>query len=115
MRGVAGRFRGVVAIVLSALTGDPRALDIGVAVQEIDAAAGNAAANSPGSSPRSGGAIDSDTEYSFYDKLPSYEVVVPEKERGRRVDAAARVEQPGTYFLQVGSYRSDRIAIVPAR
>ena len=70
-------------------------------------AAGNAAANSPGSSPRSGGAIDSDTEYSFYDKLPSYEVVVPEKERGRRVDAAARVEQPGTYFLQVGSYRSE--------
>ena len=70
-------------------------------------AAGNAAANSPGGSPRGGGAIDSDTEYSFYDKLPSYEVVVPEKERGRRVDAAARVEQPGTYFLQVGSYRSE--------
>ncbi len=70
-------------------------------------AAGNAAANSPGGTARAGGAIDSDTEYSFYDKLPSYEVVVPEKERGRRVDAAARVEQPGTYFLQVGSYRSE--------
>lgn len=72
-------------------------------------AAGNAAANNPGATPRSGsgGTIDSDTEYSFYDRLPNYEVVVPEKERGRRVDAAARVEQPGTYFLQVGSYRSE--------
>ncbi len=72
-------------------------------------AAGNAAANSPGGAARSGGgAIDSDTDYSFYDRLPNYEVVVPEKkEQGRRVDAAARVEQPGTYFLQVGSYRSE--------
>jgi len=33
--------------------------------------------------------------------------VVPEKEHGTRVDAAARVERPGTYFLQVGSYRSE--------
>ena len=70
-------------------------------------AAGNAAANRPGGGSRSGGAIDGDTNYSFYDMLPKYEVVVPEKERGRRVDAAARVEQPGTYFLQVGSYHSE--------
>jgi hypothetical protein len=49
------------------------------------------------------GAID---KYDFYDGLPKFEVVVPEKEHGTRVDAAARVNRPGTYFLQAGSYRN---------
>ncbi len=44
--------------------------------------------------------------YDFYDGLPKFEVVVPEKEQGAHVDAAARVERPGTYFLQAGSYRN---------
>jgi cell division protein FtsN len=48
---------------------------------------------------------NTDTDYTFYDKLPNFEVVVPEKERTTRVDNAAKVVQPGTYFLQVGSYR----------
>ncbi|MFO1402901.1 MAG: SPOR domain-containing protein [Steroidobacteraceae bacterium] len=52
--------------------------------------------------------------------LPKFEVVVPEKERDvRRVDAAARVEQPGVYFLQAGSYRdfneADRVRAQLAR
>jgi len=38
--------------------------------------------------------------------LPKFEVVVPEKEHGAHVDAAARIERPGTYFLQAGSYRN---------
>ena len=46
-----------------------------------------------------------DTEYSFYNRLPNFEVTVPEKERTTRIETAARVVQPGTYFLQVGSYR----------
>lgn len=46
-----------------------------------------------------------DTDYSFYDRLPNFEVVVPEKERTTRVEGSTRVVQPGTYFLQVGSYR----------
>jgi cell division protein FtsN len=44
--------------------------------------------------------------YDFYDGLPKFEMVVPEKEHGTRVDAAARIERPGTYFLQAGSYRN---------
>jgi len=44
--------------------------------------------------------------YDFYDRLPKFEVVVPEKEHGAHVDAAARIERPGTYFLQAGSYRN---------
>jgi cell division protein FtsN len=66
-------------------------------------AAGNAAANSA----TGAGSPDADTNYAFYDLLPKYEVVVPEKEHGAHVDAAARVDRPGTYFLQAGSYRSE--------
>ena len=44
--------------------------------------------------------------YDFYSGLPKFEVVVPEKEHGTHVDATARVERPGTYFLQAGSYRN---------
>lgn len=46
-----------------------------------------------------------ENEFSFYQRLPNFEVVVPEKERSARVSGAAKVEQPGTYFLQVGSYK----------
>lgn len=44
--------------------------------------------------------------YDFYEGLPKFEVVVPEKEHGAHVDAAARIDRPGTYFLQAGSYRN---------
>jgi cell division septation protein DedD len=51
-----------------------------------------------------GGAVP-ETSYDFPERLSKYEVLVPEKERGARVNAAAKVERPGTYFLQAGSYR----------
>jgi cell division protein FtsN len=47
----------------------------------------------------------SGNSYDFYTGLPKFEVVVPEKEHGTHVDAAARIDRPGTYFLQAGSYR----------
>ena len=50
-------------------------------------------------------AADAANSYDFYAGLPKFEVVVPEKEHGTHVDAAARIERPGTYFLQAGSYR----------
>jgi cell division protein FtsN len=50
-------------------------------------------------------AEDASGGYDFYAGLPKFEVVVPEKEHGAHVDAAARVDRPGTYFLQAGSYR----------
>lgn len=46
-----------------------------------------------------------DTDYTFYHTLPNFEVVVSEKERTARVEGNSKVVQPGTYFLQVGSYR----------
>lgn len=60
------------------------------------------AAPNPDSAPIS---ANTDTDYSFYERLPNFEVVVPEKERTARVASGAKVIQPGTYFLQVGSYR----------
>jgi cell division protein FtsN len=50
-------------------------------------------------------ATDAANSYDFYAGLPKFEVVVPEKEHGTHVDAAARIDRPGTYFLQAGSYR----------
>ena len=45
--------------------------------------------------------------YSFYEMLPNFEVVVPEREAAVRPDAPATpaVERAGSYVLQVGSYR----------
>ena len=47
--------------------------------------------------------------YDFYSMLPNFEVVVPEKERDvkRNLPPTAKVERPGVYVLQAGSYRND--------
>lgn len=47
--------------------------------------------------------------YDFYDMLPNFEVVVPEKDRvvaRERDTAPAHIERPGVYVLQAGSYRA---------
>jgi cell division protein FtsN len=47
------------------------------------------------------------SRFDFYDELPKFEVVIPERERDVRPDSPqARVSQPGTYVLQAGSFRS---------
>ena len=44
--------------------------------------------------------------YDFYEMLPNFEVVVPEREAAVRRDLpAAPVQKAGSYVLQVGSYR----------
>jgi len=46
--------------------------------------------------------------YDFYQMLPNFEVVVPEKERDVKRDVpAAKIERPGVYVLQAGSYRNE--------
>jgi cell division protein FtsN len=59
---------------------------------------------------------ESAKNYDFYDMLPKFEVVVPEKDRevaNSRGGARADIEKPGVYVLQAGSYRqqaeADRI------
>ncbi len=55
------------------------------------------------------GANTASEKYDFYHMLPNFEVVVPEKEKDvkRDLPAATKVERPGIYVLQVGSYRSE--------
>src|SRR6187401_2205878 len=55
--------------------------------------------------------------FDFYDRLPNFEVVVPEKDREftrERDNTPATITRPGVYVLQAGSYRkqeeADRIA-----
>ena len=66
-----------------------------------------------------GEADESAKSYDFYDMLPNFEVVVPEKDKEVSVSrdrnaAPAAITRPGQYVLQAGSYRkeeeADRIA-----
>jgi cell division protein FtsN len=50
---------------------------------------------------------ESGESYDFYEMLPNFEVVVPEKDRDvKRNLPAAPTERPGVYVLQAGSYRN---------
>jgi cell division protein FtsN len=50
---------------------------------------------------------ESSESYDFYEMLPNFEVVVPEKDREvKRNLPAATTERPGVYVLQAGSYRN---------
>jgi len=52
-------------------------------------------------------ATPSKPRFDFYTLLPEMEVVVPEQEiTGQPEHGIKKVEQPGTYFLQVGSFRN---------
>lgn len=64
----------------------------------------------PKSAKKDSGEAENETpaeQYDFYNMLPKFEVVVPEKgSNARRDSTPAPVEQPGAYVLQVGSYRN---------
>ncbi len=76
-------------------------------------AAHDAVAETPRPDPRRTAPADLDgtaagEKYTFYDRLPNFEVVVPEKDKEvkRDLPATAPVERPGVYVLQAGSYRN---------
>jgi cell division protein FtsN len=53
------------------------------------------------------GAEDPAKSYDFYDMLPKFEVVVPEKDKDVRPDIKSVPEtRRGTYVLQAGSYKN---------
>jgi cell division protein FtsN len=68
-----------------------------------DIAAKPAAETEPASARESAAGSQPD-QYDFYDMLPNFEVVVPEKEVVVR-DAPEAAAKPGAYVLQAGSYR----------
>jgi cell division protein FtsN len=51
--------------------------------------------------------VDESKSYAFYEMLPKFEVVVPEKDKDVRPDMKSVPEtRSGTYVLQAGSYRN---------
>ncbi|HZO24190.1 MAG TPA: SPOR domain-containing protein, partial [Steroidobacteraceae bacterium] len=59
--------------------------------------------------PEAAATPGSGEKYDFYEMLPNFEVVVPEKDKEvkRDLPTAAPVERPGVYVLQAGSYRNE--------
>ncbi len=99
--GWTGLFIGLVlglSVGIALYLFDPR--DPGVPDATVEAA--NPA--EPASASES--ATEEPTErYDFYQMLPNFEVVVPEKEVVVPRDAPESVEKKGAYVLQAGSYR----------
>ena len=79
------------------------------------APAGKAPAEAEPASERAAAADPQPDQYEFYDLLPNFEVVIPEKEVVVR-DAPEAAPKAGAYVLQAGSYRkfedADRVAPV---
>jgi cell division protein FtsN len=59
--------------------------------------------------PEGTGTAAAAAKYDFYEMLPNFEVVIPEKDKEVKRDqpATAKVERPGVYVLQAGSYRNE--------
>lgn len=82
-----------------------------------DAAAAREKSEAPRPDPHRKAPVDPDAstaaasgeKYDFYEMLPNFEVVVPEKDKEvkRDLPATAKVERPGVYVLQAGSYRNE--------
>jgi cell division protein FtsN len=49
---------------------------------------------------------ESQDQLDFYENLPKFEVIVPEKDKDVRRNTGAQVDKPGAYVLQAGSYRN---------
>ena len=99
--GWTGLFIGLVAglgVGIALYLFDPRATDGPVA------APGQEAPPEPASATESAGDERTD-RYDFYEMLPNFEVVVPEKEVVLPPDAQEPAEKKGAYVLQAGSYR----------
>ena len=84
----------------------------------VTAAAGNASGNaervatSSGSTtgaadPAAGAALP---KFDFYQMLPRSQVLIPAHESETHLPAGAPLDRPGTYFLQIGSYRDAAVA-----
>ncbi len=65
-------------------------------------------ADAPRPDPHRAAPADAE-KYDFYQMLPNFEVVVPEKDKDvkRDLPAAAKIARPGVYVLQAGSYRNE--------
>ena len=106
-----GRGRGVsISGTTGFALGVVAGLGIGLAIYLLDRPQPEAAGGKPApASTRAAETAPAEPEqtYDFYEMLPNFEVVVPEREKDVKVDAPAKaVEKSGAYVLQVGSYRA---------
>ena len=98
-------FSGYTGLALGLLAG----LGIGLAIYFMDRTPPPAAGErpAPASTRESEAPPEPETRFDFYEMLPNFEVVVPERDREVKRDApAAAVEKAGAYVLQVGSYKA---------
>lgn len=78
--------------------------------------AASAVPDTPRPEPRAAApaeAEEPEKNLTFYQRLPNFEVVVPEKDREvsrERDNTPATIERPGVYVLQAGSYRKQEDA-----
>ncbi len=99
--GWTGLFIGLVAglaVGLALYVFDPRG-------PQPPEAGGKAAAPTEPASARESSADEPGERYDFYQMLPNFEVVVPEKEVVMPRDAPETAEKKGAYVLQAGSYK----------
>ena len=96
------------AIAAAIYVKDHRPEPAGVkAVAKIDKRKPRGGDSMDADSADSGASDDSAKSYAFYDMLPKFEVVVPEKDKDVRPDTRAVPEtRSGTYVLQAGSYKN---------
>jgi cell division protein FtsN len=71
----------------------------------------HSAASAPPAASASGTAAGAALpKYDFYQMLPRSQVLIPARESAAHLPASAPVDRPGTYFLQIGSYRDAAVA-----
>jgi cell division protein FtsN len=88
-----------------------------MSTRQHDAAVAREKSESPRPDPHRKAPTDPDAatagvsreKYDFYEMLPNFEVVVPEKDKEVKRDppATAKIERAGVYVLQAGSYRNE--------
>ncbi len=107
-RGRREGFSGWVGLLIGLAVG----LAVGLAlyyfdprVPQANGNAGKATAETEPASAREAAADPQPDQYDFYDMLPNFEVVVPEKEVVVQRDAPEAARKEGAYVLQAGSYR----------
>ena len=99
--GWTGLFIGLVAglaVGLALYLFDPRE-------PEAPGAGGDAQVPTEPASARESAADEPAERYDFYQMLPNFEVVVPEKEVVMPPDTPETTEKKGAYVLQAGSYK----------
>jgi cell division protein FtsN len=107
-RGRREGFSGWVGLLIGLAAG----LAVGLALYYFDpripqsnGSAGKPPAETEPASAREAAADPQPDQYDFYDMLPNFEVVVPEKEVVVQRDAPEAARKEGAYVLQAGSYR----------